>query len=109
MPHAAPFPTFDADGFEVLPALVGDAALEDIAARLAGRAGIGERELLDEAWCAELARHLHADPRVAHALPRAHRAVQCTSFEKSAARNWLVPVDRGQVLPRQSLSEQDLR
>jgi ectoine hydroxylase-related dioxygenase (phytanoyl-CoA dioxygenase family) len=86
-------------GFEVLPALLDAADLAAIAARLAGRGRVGERDLLDEAWCAELARRLHAHARVARALPCTHVAVQCTSFEKSVDRNWLVPVHQDLAIP----------
>ena len=99
MPLAAPSQTFDDAGFEVLAALLGEEDLAGIAARLARRSGVGERNLLDEAWCADLARRLRADPRVAHALPRTHAAVQCTSFEKSVERNWRVPVHQDLAIP----------
>ena len=84
--------SFDVDGFAVLPALLSDAELHRIDAELAGRSGVGARDLLDEPWCAELAGRLRDDARLAGALARTHVAVQCTSFEKSVERNWLVPV-----------------
>ncbi len=52
----------------------------------------GTRCLLQEGWCGALARELMAHPQIARYLPTGHVAVQCTYFEKSAQRNWLVPV-----------------
>jgi hypothetical protein len=62
---------FADDGFEVLPDLVAEDELQRIDGALAGRSRVGERELLDEPWCADLARRLQADPRLVDALPHA--------------------------------------
>jgi len=59
----------------------------------------GSRRLLDEAWCAGLARKVMAHPDVLDALPTRARVVQCTFFEKSAARNWLVPIHQDLSIP----------
>jgi ectoine hydroxylase-related dioxygenase (phytanoyl-CoA dioxygenase family) len=40
-----------------------------------------------------------AHPDVRDALPARARAVQCTFFEKSAARNWLVPIHQDLGIP----------
>ena len=90
---------FDADGFAVLPALLPEAELRRIDAALAGRSGVGARDLLHAPWCRELAQRLHADARLDDALPRAHVPVQCTAFEKSAAHNWLVAVHQDVAIP----------
>jgi hypothetical protein len=99
MQPVAPLQTFDDAGFELLPALLDADEPARIAAMLEGRLGVGERDLLDQAWCADLARRLRVDARVAHALPPTHVAVQCTSFEKSIDRNWLVPVHQDLAIP----------
>lgn len=91
--------SFDADGFAVLPQLLSPIELERVAAAMAGRADVGARDLLDAAWCADLAHRLHADARLRDALPRTHVPVQCTSFEKSTQRNWLVPVHQDLSIP----------
>ena len=91
--------SFDADGYAVLPALVSEALLDIAGAALSGRAAVGARDLLHQAWCADLAGHLQADARLGHALPRTHVAVQCTAFEKSIERNWLVPVHQDLAIP----------
>ena len=91
--------SFDADGFAVLPQLLSTAELERVAAAIADRVDVGARDLLEAAWCADLARRVHADGRLRDALPRTHVPVQCTWFEKSAQRNWLVPVHQDLSIP----------
>ncbi len=90
---------FDDDGFSVTTALLSDAELARIDSALAGRSQVGARDLLAEPWCVELALRLRADARLGDALPRAHVPVQCTSFEKSVERNWLVPVHQDMAVP----------
>src|SRR6202012_4521228 len=91
--------SFDEDGFAVLPAMVEDAGLAGIEAAMARHSGVGARDLLDEPWCADLARRLLADARLAGAIPRTHVPVQCTSFEKSLERNWLGAVHQDVAIP----------
>ncbi len=90
---------FDDDGFAVLPALLSDAELARIAVEMARRSEVGSRDLLEEPWCAALAGRLQNDARLADVLPRTHVAVQCTSFEKSVERNWLVAVHQDLAIP----------
>lgn len=59
----------------------------------------GNRCLLRQAWCADLARRLAADAAIAPLLPSAAVAVQCTYFEKSAQRNWLVALHQDLSMP----------
>ncbi len=91
--------TFAVDGFALLPPLLSEAELADIEAAMTRHAGVGSRELLAEPWCADLACRLQADARLGGAIPRTHVAVQCTSFEKSVERNWLVPVHQDLAIP----------
>ena len=90
---------FDNDGFAVMPELLSDAELAHIDTALAGRSQVGARDLLAEPWCFELALRLQADARLGDALPRTHVPAQCTSFEKSVERNWLVPVHQDVAIP----------
>ncbi len=53
---------------------------------------VGERCLLSHAWCAELAGRLRLHTVLSTVLPADAVAVQCTYFEKSSDRNWLVPI-----------------
>ncbi len=65
----------------------------------AGAASGGTRCLLAQPWCAALAAHLRADPVLASLLEPGAVAVQCTYFEKSAGRNWLVPLHQDLSIP----------
>ncbi len=57
------------------------------------------RRMLDAPWCQTLARQLACDPMVAATLPDSAVAVQCTWFEKSMGRNWLVPIHQDLMIP----------
>ena len=57
----------------------------------------GTRNMLAQPWCAALAQQLRGHPSIATCLPADAQAVQCTYFEKTADRNWL-------VAPHQDLS-----
>ena len=77
---------FDADGFAVLPQLLSGPELVDIEAAMTRHDGVGSRELLAEPWCAELARRLHADARLAGAIPRPVRAAALAVRPRVGAR-----------------------
>ncbi|MES2950587.1 MAG: phytanoyl-CoA dioxygenase family protein [Pseudomonadota bacterium] len=64
-----------------------------------GTDSVGNRCLLSEDWCAVLAARLRQHAELATLLPTDHVAVQCTYFEKSLARNWLVPVHQDLSIP----------
>lgn len=82
---------FRSDGFalieQVLSAQQCAAALSEVRAD-----GVGTRCLLAQSWCAALAGGVRAHPAMAGMLAPDMAAVQCTYFEKSAQRNWLVPI-----------------
>jgi ectoine hydroxylase-related dioxygenase (phytanoyl-CoA dioxygenase family) len=61
--------------------------------------GGGTRCLLPLAWCAALACRLRLHPALSGLIPAGHVAVQCTYFEKSASRNWLVPIHQDLSIP----------
>ncbi len=52
--------------------------------------GAGSRAMLENPWCMELAQQLRADLRIGSLLPAQAVAVQCTLFDKSPTKNWLV-------------------
>lgn len=60
---------------------------------------IGTRNLLPHAWCRGLVHTLRAHPLIAAVVPDEAVAVQCTLFEKSASRNWLVPLHQDVHIP----------
>lgn len=76
------------DGVSALPAV--SAAAEDDA---------GDRELLREPWCAELAAQLRESLIGAGLLATDAVAVQCTLFRKSAGRNWKVALHQDLSIP----------
>lgn len=83
---------FDTRGFALIRGLLTAQQCQALADRVSTGepAGAGSRALLHDESCEELARRLKRDPVVAGHLPHGAVAVQCTLFDKSAARNWLV-------------------
>lgn len=92
--------SFLEQGFVLLPAVLTPAACTAAAAEIAlsDPARGGTRCLLPQPWCATLVASLRAHPALA-ALLGATVAVQCTYFEKSAERNWLVPIHQDLSIP----------
>jgi Phytanoyl-CoA dioxygenase (PhyH) len=89
------------EGFRLLPSLLVPeqrrALIAELAALPPGSAG--QRELLEQPWCQVLARWLLGLPRLRDVLPADAVAVQCTLFEKSPARNWLVAPHQDLAIP----------
>ncbi|MES2929006.1 MAG: phytanoyl-CoA dioxygenase family protein [Pseudomonadota bacterium] len=71
---------------------------EPIAQSAMGHSG-GTRCLLARPWCAALAQRLRAHPALSALLPPQAVAVQCTYFEKTTERNWLVPLHQDLSIP----------
>lgn len=92
--------SFDQLGYAQVPDVLAQADCAKLAALLqpAVAASGGTRCLLAQPWCADLAAHLRALPALAPLLADA-LAVQCTYFEKSADRNWLVPLHQDLSIP----------
>jgi hypothetical protein len=61
--------------------------------------GAGTRNLLSSPWCAALASQLRTHAHIAQLVPATHVAVQCTCFEKSRDRNWLVSLHQDLSIP----------
>ena len=89
------------EGFLLLPGLLAPpqrkALIQELAALPAVSAG--QRDLLDQAWCRSLAQWLLDLPPLRCHLPTDPVAVQCTLFEKSADRNWLVSPHQDLAVP----------
>jgi ectoine hydroxylase-related dioxygenase (phytanoyl-CoA dioxygenase family) len=92
---------FEANGYHVLKAVASDAEIRDIEAHVAELEldGAGTRNLLAETWCRRMADKLRRIPEIASVLPPGAVAVQCTYFEKSKSKNWLVAVHRDLSVP----------
>ena len=87
-------------GFVRLPQILAPAELEPLSLPLlAPGAQGGSRHLLQESWCAQLARQLRQHPRLTPLIGIQSVAVQCIYFEKSAQRNWLVAMHQDLSIP----------
>ncbi len=96
----ATFELFAEAGFALIPEVLTGEACEVISnyIQTSSTSG-GTRSLLTEAWCVQLAQQLRKHPALSPLLPATHVAVQCSYFEKSAARNWLVPIHQDLSIP----------
>jgi hypothetical protein len=59
----------------------------------------GTRCMLSHSWCATLANKLRTQFAIASLVPLKFVACQCTYFEKSAERNWLVGFHQDLAIP----------
>jgi ectoine hydroxylase-related dioxygenase (phytanoyl-CoA dioxygenase family) len=84
-----------------VPGLLSAAECVSVSRRIAhGSSGaVGSRVLLSQPWCRTLARQVRAHPAVSALLPASYVATQCTYFEKSLERNWLVPWHQDLSIP----------
>ncbi|MGM9490667.1 phytanoyl-CoA dioxygenase family protein [Ideonella sp. YS5] len=91
---------FDELGFALLPDVLDASECSNIEPVPLPEGSVGgSRGLLSLAWCARLARRLQAHPAIRPLMPASHVAVQCTYFEKCAARNWLVGIHQDLSIP----------
>lgn len=96
-----PADPFSRDGFTTAPAVLPTHECQALAQTLSlhGSDSAGTRCLLPQAWCSSLARRLRRHAAIAPHLPEGAVAVQCTYFEKSSSRNWLVPIHQDLSIP----------
>ena len=89
------------DGFALVPQVLRAEECETIAgyASPSVSTSAGTRSLLQQSWCASLAERLREHPVLSKLVPAEFVAAQCTYFEKSASRNWLVPVHQDLSIP----------
>jgi hypothetical protein len=59
----------------------------------------GTRQLLVHPWCRDLAGTVRTHRALSHLIPPASVCAQCTLFEKSTGRNWLVPLHQDVHVP----------
>ena len=101
---------FDEYGYAIIDAVLDAERCEAVANRVSaaslGRAG--SRNLLHDAYCAELALCLKSFAAIAERLPATAVAVQCTLFDKTPARNWLVALHQDLSIPvRERITHRD--
>lgn len=89
------------DGFVVVTDVIDNALLDALASQLAAleSIGAGSRSLLSLPWCAELAQQLRRHAVLKELLPVDAVAVQCTLFDKSPTKNWLVALHQDLSIP----------
>jgi hypothetical protein len=86
------------EGSAVFPDVIDAQECDALATRLVELelAGAGSRAL---PWCAGLARQLRRHPVLGAVLPRGAVGVQCTLFEKTPDKNWLVSLHQDLSIP----------
>lgn len=92
---------FAENGFVILNEVISLAELEEVAERVnaINFQKAGTRNVLSSPWCQNIARSLKMNPAISPLLPCDAVAVQCTYFEKSIDRNWLVALHRDYSIP----------
>ena len=91
----------DVDGFLIVPRILDEAQCDALAERLQAfeAKSAGKQTLLSEAWCADTAEQPRQHSVVSANLSEGAIAVQCTLFDKSPARNWLVSLHQDLSIP----------
>jgi Phytanoyl-CoA dioxygenase (PhyH) len=92
---------FDRQGFRIIDSVLSQPQIEDAIGHIDRMAlgTAGTRNLLDYDWCVGLVDVLRSDDTIAELLPFDPVAVQCTLFEKTIDRNWLVPLHQDLSIP----------
>jgi Phytanoyl-CoA dioxygenase (PhyH) len=101
---------FEEDGVVILDSLLSPARTAEVEAALDALdlGSAGTRNLLEQSWCRSLVGWLKEHPALSALLPPRPVAAQCTLFEKSSERNWLVPMHQDLSIPVRERRE-DLR
>lgn len=92
---------FEADGFASIAQVLSARECDLIAASTAAidADAVGTRCLLADDWCRALVGRLLQHGDIAALIPAGFVAAQCTYFEKSVERNWLVPIHQDLSIP----------
>ena len=104
-PESADIPKrFEHEGFVHLPDIADAGSCGGIARQLEAfdLEGAGSRGILDQSWCIRLAWLVRAHPRIRSLVPTDAVAVQCTLFDKSPEKNWLVALHQDLSIPVKS-------
>ncbi|CAN5202796.1 hypothetical protein BH10PSE17_BH10PSE17_08280 [soil metagenome] len=93
--------TFESAGFATVRDVLSPSDCDSLTMQLASmhHGAPGQRMHLDNAWCRSMAVRLRSSDALASLIPAGHVAVQCISFEKSGALNWLVPAHQDLSIP----------
>jgi len=92
---------FSVEGFALVPGVLDADGCQAVLAQMETlpEGSAGTRCLLSQPWCTALAERLRRHHTLASLIPPGTKAVQCTAFEKSASRNWLVPIHQDLSIP----------
>jgi hypothetical protein len=92
---------FERDGFTLVSAVLNPAECRAIAGQIEKMrcTTVGTRRLLSQDGCRSLSAKIRQNPALSPLIPAGMVAVQCTFFEKSASRNWLVAVHQDLSIP----------
>jgi hypothetical protein len=101
--------TFDALGFCVFDGVVPVALCDQLCSALSALASniAGSRTLLAHPECRDLVGIIKNHPNVGPLLPPKPVAVQCTLFNKTAEKNWLVTLHQDLSIPVRARVESD--
>jgi ectoine hydroxylase-related dioxygenase (phytanoyl-CoA dioxygenase family) len=92
---------FDRLGFTIIESVLSQPQIEDAIEHI-DRISFntaGTRNLLEYLWCIELVDVLRANSTIASLMPDLPVAVQCTLFDKTIDKNWLVPLHQDLSIP----------
>jgi hypothetical protein len=91
----------EVDGFAVVPSVIDETRCESLASHLLEFRGIGagSRTLLSQPWCTDLANDLRRNVNLRRLFPVNAVGVQCTLFDKSPEKNWLVSLHQDLSIP----------
>jgi hypothetical protein len=90
---------FDTDGYLISGPLLSAEECDECARLAIDRSSVEVRNMLSFAWCRALARRIASIGLGFELIPRDAVAFQCTFFEKSPERNWLVPLHQDLSIP----------
>lgn len=90
---------FDTDGYFISEPLFTAAEIDEIVRLTRNQPHAEARNILEAAWCRSLAEKIASSAAGSELIPSAAVAVQCTSFEKSPQRNWLVTLHQDFSVP----------
>jgi hypothetical protein len=100
-------PTLRADGYAIASAVLNAEQAASIQQALDSVVvmGAGSRNLLEFGWCRELVEKIRGHSEVRSALPESPVAVQCTFFDKTEGKNWLVALHQDLSIPVRERAE----
>lgn len=92
---------FNQDGFVAFPDILDAIQCDALACNVrALEKAVGKpRSLLDQQWCMELAHLLRWNEMLQNMMQRDAVAVQCTLFDKTPKKNWLVSLHQDLSIP----------